>query len=145
MSPLCIHISYLERVARSGSGRESVRGLVGAMDAELSRPDWLATVQSGRKQVQSRVCTPSFRALYGFAPTYIVDMLHRHRTTRALRSADNNDLQVPSTSSRYGDRAFAASAQRLWNALPRELKIATCLTYFKRLLKTHLFRIAYEQ
>ena len=34
----------LERVARSGSGRDSV----GAMDAELSRPDWLATVQSGR-------------------------------------------------------------------------------------------------
>ena len=30
------------------------------MDAELSRPDWLATVQSGRKQVQSRVCTPGF-------------------------------------------------------------------------------------
>ena len=36
------------------------------MDAELSRPDWLATVQSGRKQVQSRVCTPSF--MYVFAP-----------------------------------------------------------------------------
>ena len=31
------------------------------MDAELSRPDWLVTVQSGRKQMQSRVCTPSFR------------------------------------------------------------------------------------
>ena len=60
MAPWCIHISCLERVARSGSGRDSVRGLVGAMDAELSRPDWLATVQSGRKQVQSRVCTPSF-------------------------------------------------------------------------------------
>ena len=60
MAPWCIHISCFERVARSGSGRDSVRGLVGAMDAELSRPDWLATVQSGRKQVQSRVCTPSF-------------------------------------------------------------------------------------
>ena len=60
MAPWCIHISCLERVARSGSGRDSVRGLVGAMDAELSRPDWLATVQSGRKQVQSRVCTPGF-------------------------------------------------------------------------------------
>ena len=59
MAPWCIHISCLERVARSGSGRDSVRSLVGAMDAELSRPDWLATVQSGRKQVQSRVCTPS--------------------------------------------------------------------------------------
>ena len=61
MAPWCIHISCLERVARSGSGRDSVRGLVGAMDAELSRPDWLATVQSGRKQVQSRVCTPSLK------------------------------------------------------------------------------------
>ena len=61
MAPWCIHISCLERVARAGSGRDSVRGLVGAIDAELSRPDWLATVQSGRKQVQSRVCTPSFR------------------------------------------------------------------------------------
>ena len=30
------------------------------MDAELSRPDLLATVQLGRKQVQSRVCTPGF-------------------------------------------------------------------------------------
>ena len=60
MAPWCIHISCLERVARSGSGRDSVRGLVGAMDAELSQPDWLATVQSGRKQVQSRVCTPGF-------------------------------------------------------------------------------------
>ena len=28
-----------------------------------SRPDWLATVQSGRKQVQSRVCTPGFTHL----------------------------------------------------------------------------------
>ena len=30
------------------------------MNAARSRPDWLATVQSGRKQAQSRVCTPGF-------------------------------------------------------------------------------------
>ena len=30
------------------------------MNAARSRPDWLATVQSGRKQTQSRVCTPGF-------------------------------------------------------------------------------------
>ena len=28
------------------------------MNAARSRPDWLATVQSDRKQAQSRVCTP---------------------------------------------------------------------------------------
>ena len=56
------YISCLKRVARSGSSRDSVCGSVGAMDAELSRPDGLATVQSGRKQAQSRVCTPGFTA-----------------------------------------------------------------------------------
>ena len=58
MAPWCIYNSCLERAARSGWGRDSVRGSVGSMNAELSRPDGLATVQSGRKQAQSRVCTP---------------------------------------------------------------------------------------
>ena len=31
------------------------------MNAAWSRPDWPATVQSGRKQAQSRVCTPGFK------------------------------------------------------------------------------------
>ena len=48
----------LEIVARSRSRRDKVRVSVGAMNAELSRADLLATVQSGRKQASSRVCTP---------------------------------------------------------------------------------------
>ena len=47
----------IERLARAGSCRDSVRGVVGTMNAAWSRPDWLATVQSSRKQAQSRVCT----------------------------------------------------------------------------------------
>ena len=62
MAPWCIYISCIERVARCGSGRDNVRGVVGTMNAARSRPDWLATVQSGRKQVQSRVCTPGFKS-----------------------------------------------------------------------------------
>ena len=107
----------------------------------LKKLHWLPVKQ----RVTYKIILLTFRALNGLAPIYIVDMLHRHRPTRALRSANNNDLQVPSTSSRYGDRTFAASAPRLWNALPRVLKIATSLISFKRLLKTHLFRIAHEQ
>ena len=44
----------------SGSCRDSVRGVVGTMNAARSRPDWFAIVQTGRKQAQSRVCTPGF-------------------------------------------------------------------------------------
>ena len=46
----CPYSICLERVARYGSGRDNVRGSVGAMNAELSRPDLLATVQLVRKQ-----------------------------------------------------------------------------------------------
>ena len=53
------HGAYTSAVLRESLGLDRVVTVVGAMDAELSRPDWLATVQSGRKQVQSRVCTPS--------------------------------------------------------------------------------------
>ena len=66
-------ISCIERVARCGSGR----GVVGTMNAARSRPDWLATVQSGRKQVQSRVCTP------GFIHTVNQTIKHKHAYTRA--------------------------------------------------------------
>ena len=52
------HGAYTSAVLRESLGLDRVVTVVGAMDAELSRPDWLATVQSGRKQVQSRVCTP---------------------------------------------------------------------------------------
>ena len=45
----------IDRLARYGSCRESVRGVLGTMNAARSRPDWIATVQSGRKQAQSRV------------------------------------------------------------------------------------------
>ena len=45
-----IYIICIERVARYGSGRDNVRGSVGATNAELSRPDLLATVQLVRKQ-----------------------------------------------------------------------------------------------
>ena len=49
------HGAYTSAVLRESLGLDRVVTVY----AELSRPDWLATVQSGRKQVQSRVCTPS--------------------------------------------------------------------------------------
>ena len=138
----CWHYG-VRKVVSSIPGRGNIVGWVFHPTRWLERFSliWLPVKQ----RVTYKIILLTFRALNGLAPIYIVDMLHRHRPTRALRSANNNDLQVPSTSSRYGDRTFAASAPRLWNALPRELKIATSLISFKILLKTHLFRIAYEQ
>ena len=56
------HGAYTSAVLRESLGLDRVVTVY----AELSRPDWLATVQSGRKQVQSRVCTPSFTNTYEY-------------------------------------------------------------------------------
>ena len=75
-----VHIHHRKKtpggyiLARSGSCRESALGIVGTMNAALSRPDLLATVQSGRKQAQSRVCTPGLMD-HGFPCTKLIIMI----------------------------------------------------------------------
>ena len=54
----------------------------------LKKLHWLPVKQ----RVTYKILLLTFRALNGLAPIYIVDMLHRHRPARALRSANNNDL-----------------------------------------------------
>jgi hypothetical protein len=105
----------------------------------LKRLHWLPI----RQRIMYKVLVLTFRGLHGLAPEYVSDMLHRYTPARRLRSASNHDLCVPKTSSRYGDRMFSVSGPREWNSLPLELKGVDCLTTFKRLLKTHLFRQAY--
>ena len=40
----------------------------------------------------------------------------------------------------YGDRAFSASAPKLWNDIPETIKCSADLTSFKRNLKTYLLK-----
>jgi len=65
---------------------------------------------------------------------------HIKNDARQLRSADTRTLTVHRTSSCFGDRTFAASATRVWNSMPSDLRKAD-LSYsrFKRSLKTFLF------
>ena len=43
-----------------------------------------------------------------------------------------------------GDRSFMASAPKLWNRLPSNIRAVNDLNCFKTLLKTHLFRQAFS-
>jgi len=44
-----------------------------------------------------------------------------------------------------GDRAFTVAAPRAMNSLPDSLHRLSSLEQFKKLLKTHLFKIAFAQ
>ena len=103
---------------------------------------WLPVEQ----RIGFEICMYVRRCLDHEAPAYLSDMLTSISDVDALRphrSADRADLVVPRTKTvRYGDRSFAVSGPRLWNAA--ELRTPDIsLNDFKRGLETMLFKQAF--
>ena len=95
-----------------------------------------------KARIDFKILLITYKALHGLAPLYITDLLPPKPNVRSLRSSDKGLLVVPATNLRTkGDRAFAVVAPTLWNALPLALKNSVSVDSFKRLLKTHLFRM----
>ena len=98
------------------------------------------------KRIEFKILFLCYKCVNGLAPPYLSDLLSKYVPTRSLRSADKDLLVVPSSSrlKTFGDRAFAQAAPRLWNELPREIRQSESADIFKKRLKTHLFKKAYE-
>ena len=95
--------------------------------------------------IQYKVLLLTYKAVHGQAPTYIQELIHRHNPRRALRSTDPALLSVPRTRLKTkGDTSFEAMAPRLWNTLPLNLRLTLSIDSFKRQLKTHLYKLAFN-
>ena len=99
------------------------------------------------ERIDFKLATLAYRCLHGIAASYLSSDLRRLAdipSRRRLRSSTSNALDVPSTRlSSIGDRTFAVAASRLWNSLPPTVTSASSLPVFRRLLKTHLFKLSY--
>ena len=95
------------------------------------------------------LCLLVHKALVGHAPQYIADLIRpvADLPSRAsLRTALSGDLYEPRTRRRFGDRAFAVAAPRVWNSLPTDIKLHRSTTIsFKRRLKTVLFNRGFAE
>ncbi|KAK7933805.1 hypothetical protein WMY93_004701 [Mugilogobius chulae] len=108
----------------------------------LQNLHWLPISQ----RIQFKVLLITFKALHNLAPPYLTDLLQRYSPARSLRSSDSNLLLLPCRTKlrTWGDRAFSIAAPTLWNMLPQQLRDCTDLTTFKKNLKTHLFKSAFN-
>ena len=85
------------------------------------------------------------KCLVGKAPKYLQDLIVIKDTGRVTRSAGTRLLFRPKTKTKtWGDRAFSACGPTEWNKLPLYLRLEDDSEVFKRSLKTHLFKLAYE-
>ena len=81
------------------------------------------------------------------SPPYIIDilvptssLLHRQR----LRSNESEGFKVPHRRTAFGRRAFSIAGHTVWNELPNNIQRTDNVTTFKRVLKGHLFKLAYD-
>ena len=98
-----------------------------------------------RWRIQFKVLCLVYRCRHGMGPGYLANDLVAHCPPRTLRSSAKGLLEeVKAKLKTVGDRAFSVAGPAQWNRLPDEIRLCLTLGVFKRKLKTHLFRIAYE-
>lgn len=86
----------------------------------------------------------TYKCLNGLAPKYLVNLLTVYQPARSLRSESDNLLVVPRVNqSFYLNKSFSYTSADLWNKLPLHLK-SLPLDAFKKELKTHIFKEAYN-
>ena len=99
-------------------------------------------------RIEFKLLILAFKAIHGLAPQYITDLINVKQQfgRRMLRSQSELQLLPPRiiTKKTLGDRSFMASAPKLWNRLPSNIRAVNDLNCFKTLLKTHLFRQAFS-
>ena len=91
-----------------------------------------------RCRINFKILLLTFKALYGMAPSYIIDLIHTKTNTRyLLRSNEGVLLKHPSGKMKksFGDRSFSVAAPTSWNALPVSLRSIKCISTLSLILK----------
>jgi hypothetical protein len=70
------------------------------------------------------------------SPSYLEEIIKR-RPLKRTKADNNNDLVIPSIKrTSFGGRTIAYAGPKLWNTLPKELKLCENINNFKIKLKT---------
>ena len=94
-------------------------------------------------RIKYKIALITFKTLNGQGPSYLRELLLETTSFRQTRS--KHKLKIPRTKLKSaGDRSFSVAAPLIWNSLPSNITNTTSIPQFKKkLLKTHLFKLAY--
>jgi hypothetical protein len=98
-------------------------------------------------RIDYKIALMVFKCLNSMAPAYLTNLIHVKSCSRTTRSSTNGGiiLSIPLIKkSTCRARSFSVYGPRLWNSLPLAIKEAPSLESFKKRLKTHLFKLAFN-
>ena len=80
----------------------------------LARLHWLPVTA----RVHFKIALLTFKTLTTHQPSYIHDLLQPHCSSRPLRSASHNLLEIPRMRTGFAERSFTYRAPHIWNRPP---------------------------
>ena len=86
----------------------------------------------------------TYKCLNNLAPSHLLNLINIRIPKKKTRSSDKFLLDEPKGRISVGDRAFSVCAPALWNVLPEEIKSSVDVYTFKKKLRCHLFKTAYN-
>ena len=95
-------------------------------------------------RIQFKLASLTYKVLHTGNPSYLSERLHPYVPSRTLRSSSSANLYIPRTNLHFGSRSFHIAAPTVWNSLPSTLRSSQTLNTFRKLLKTRLFRSAFN-
>ena len=96
------------------------------------------------QRIKFKILLIVFKCVNNMAPLYLSELLTPYPTLYNSRLSDGDKLVIARTINNWGDRCFVVAGPRLWNDLPETIKQHSSVTSFKKSLKTHLLKEAYE-
>ena len=100
------------------------------MEDDLKQLHWLPI---NKKIVIFKIALLVCKSLNGLAPSYLQELFNYTSHGSDIR------LNVPSTRTKYGSRAFSVIGPRIFNSFPRTIKEIPEIPTFKKHLNTYLF------
>ena len=97
----------------------------------------------GRHQIELKKLVIVFKCLHGLAPNYLAELLRVRYGNSRLRQAQQLTLSEQVSKRVIGRYAFGISATPFFNRLP--VVVRDNYTQLKRTLKTHMFKLFYDQ
>jgi hypothetical protein len=103
---------------------------------------WLPVEQ----RLKYKICCIFYNIFADNAPKYLSNRVSKYVPQRSLRSANEHKFEKAPRYTRedHGGRSLPVLADKIWNKLPRYLRMSPSVESFKANLKTYLFDEAYN-
>ena len=98
-------------------------------------------------RIKFKLCLLMHAVVNGQCPAYIDDIVTPTSTFSGRANSRSTAMRVydvPRVRTKFGERAFSVAGPKEWNALPLALRNIVETPSFRRGLKSHLFKLAYD-